>query len=487
MNPAGKRISDKFGVPMPKRILVIDPIPTHRIRLKAALRAAQYDIASVDRIACVSGVVATLPVDMIVLNTSGTEPSRMMAKLHQAIEPLDIPVLCRDENAGPARRMQALATGARDMVSTRIPEPLLLARLRGLFRERESQEELEHRRVAAASFGFREATASFAVRSKVACVSVGADQGMSPTGCGLALLPHEVIQLPHAELLRADGYKPDVIVLWVCASGVDLLDDFLPELRVRSHLRQASVLVVHPEGDFTIAVRAMNLGASEIADDQSSEGELAHRIEAMLERQRVRDALRRSTEESFRLATTDALTGLFNRRYAEVYLADVILRARENKRGFTVMMIDVDHFKSVNDTYGHAAGDMVLCEVARRLRDNLRAVDLVSRHGGEEFLVVLPEIEEGEAGPAAERLLRTVGHQPVILPDGRALDITVSIGVSVVMPGEMPVTRSHSDGRTQPPQDMIECLLSRVDDALYAAKNAGRNRVFFSLHAASAA
>ena len=156
---------------MPKRLLVIDPIPTHRIRLKAALRAAQYEIVTVDRIACAVGAMIAAPVDMILLNTSGAQPAQMLARLRRAIDPVEVPILCRDDEAGPIRRTEALATGARDMVSTRIPETLLLARLRALLREGDAATELEHRRVAAASFGFREAAATFQANARIACIS----------------------------------------------------------------------------------------------------------------------------------------------------------------------------------------------------------------------------------------------------------------------------------------------------------------------------
>lgn len=468
---------------MPKRLLLVDPIPTHRIRLKAALRAAQYDVVSVDRISCASGAIAAAPVDLIMLNTSGADPAAMMTRLCRAIDQSDIPVLCRDEDAGPLRRMQALSTGARDMVATRVPDRLLLARLRGILRDAEAATELERRRVAAASFGFREAATPFERPEQVFCVDLG--------GAAVATLPmsRRVNALGREALLRDDVMRPnpDVIILNTRADGGEQLDEVLPEIRMRSHLRQSSVLVVYPEGDHQLAVRALNLGASEIAEAGSLDGELRHRIDAMVARQRIRDALRQTEEESFRLATTDTLTGLYNRRYAEVYLADALMRSLDTGVGLTVMMVDIDHFKGVNDTFGHAAGDVVLKNVATRLRDNLRAVDLVSRHGGEEFLVILPGIDGAEAELAAERLRLQVGGRPVGLPNGKSLEVTVSIGVAVSADKSTRTGPRLVDATDRRTRSVIEDLLLRSDKALYAAKDSGRNCVSVSRPAVSAA
>lgn len=481
---------------MPKRLLVIDPIPTHRIRLKAALRAAQYDIVSVDRIACAAGVMEAGHIDLILVNTSGTDPAKMMTRLRQALGATVVPVLCRDDEAGPARRMSALATGARDMVATRVPEMLLLARLRGLLRESETAMELEHRRVAAASFGFSEAAMPFGAQGRVLRVALEtAEESPVLEDFRGSELPFQVSALSREELLRDDkaGQSPDAIVLQAGRDEMGMLDRILPEIRMRSHLRQASVLVLHDPESPEVAVRALNLGAAEIAEEGSSTVELTHRIDMMLSRKLVRDALRRSTEESFRIAATDVLTGLYNRRYAEVYLADVLHRAGEGGRGFTVMMADIDHFKAVNDTFGHGAGDGVLKEVSRRIRDNLRAVDLVSRHGGEEFLVILPEIDGVEAEMAAERLRKAVAGTPVPLETGVQIEVTVSIGVTVAPAASLRRTvvsgagAQADDAKEALTRRLMRELLESADRALYEAKNSGRNCISVSSSIASAA
>ncbi len=160
------------------------------------------------------------------------------------------------------------------------------------------------------------------------------------------------------------------------------------------------------------------------------------------------------------LAVTDVLTGLWNRRHMVERLEQEFLRARRVGSSLATLMIDVDHFKAVNDRYGHAVGDQVLREISRRLRDGARGYDLVGRLGGEEFVVVLPEAEIAGAAQVAERVRQAVAGLP--LECGTlSLHVTVSLGVAALRDSD----------------DRVEAVLGRADAALYRAKAAGRNRV----------
>lgn len=158
-------------------------------------------------------------------------------------------------------------------------------------------------------------------------------------------------------------------------------------------------------------------------------------------------------------AATDPLTGLSNRRHIEPQLEGEIGRALRHRATFSLLMADLDHFKRVNDQYGHDAGDAVLREVARRLKDLLRTEDRPARWGGEEFLVLLTDTDADQAGIVAEKIRAGIADAPVKV-NGHAIDMTISIGVA-----------EHHDE-----DDPLE-LIRRADQALYRAKDAGRNRV----------
>ena len=164
---------------------------------------------------------------------------------------------------------------------------------------------------------------------------------------------------------------------------------------------------------------------------------------------------------------TDVLTGWNNRRYLQVRLVEELARARRDDSGLVCLMLDIDHFKKVNDSYGHAAGDAVLRELAQRIESQVRVSDVAARYGGEEFVVLLPgtEIESGTL--LAERIRKAVSANPIEIGGGNSITITVSIGIASITP-----IRDGDDLKTTG-----ESLLARADVALYSAKSSGRDRV----------
>lgn len=164
---------------------------------------------------------------------------------------------------------------------------------------------------------------------------------------------------------------------------------------------------------------------------------------------------------------TDVLTGWHNRRYLTVRLAEELARARRDQHGVVCLMLDVDHFKQVNDTWGHAAGDAVLRELAQRIEGQVRASDVAARYGGEEFVVLLPNTLVESAQLLAERIRGAISVSDFDLPSGESVKITISIGIAEVRP-----QADEEDLKT-----LGDSLIARADVALYAAKSAGRDRV----------
>jgi two-component system cell cycle response regulator len=189
--------------------------------------------------------------------------------------------------------------------------------------------------------------------------------------------------------------------------------------------------------------------------------ELQARVATQIRRYRYTERLRSSVRASIEMAITDALTGLYNRRYLENQLPHLAEEAINGGRLLSVLTLDVDFFKAVNDTYGHDAGDRVLQEMAGRIRGAVRASDLACRTGGEEFVVVLPGTDLQTAERVADRIRKMVAGKSFLAAPGCHLPITASVGVSSLMPFE----------------DSAESLLKRADQALYKAKRDGRNRV----------
>ena len=164
---------------------------------------------------------------------------------------------------------------------------------------------------------------------------------------------------------------------------------------------------------------------------------------------------------------TDFLTGWYNRRYLQVRIKEELARARRDRKALACLMLDVDHFKRINDSYGHAAGDRVLQEVAERIDSQIRATDVAARWGGEEFVILLPDTGSRAAVKLADRIREEVAASDVPIDDQESVAVTASIGIASETP-----KRDAADLKA-----LADSLIGRADTALYEAKSAGRNRV----------
>ncbi len=477
-------------------VLIVDDVATNRIVLKVKLSAACYDTLQAE-----TGTQAleiarrTLPdailLDVMLPDLSGIEVCR---QLKQDPATRDIPVVMITTSRDGTARREALRAGADDFLSKPVQDTILMARLRSLLRARQTEAELRLRDGTSRAFGLAEPEATYTVPGLIALVAPGPEAAIA---WRRALSPHmqdRLVVLPHEGALATAGTAPDVYLI-----AADLLRPgeglrLMSELRSRSRSRHAAVCIVLPPGapraasrasgdaaaqaDATVwadtAAMALDLGAADLLPADFEPEETALRLTAQLRRKRQADRLRATVRSGLQLAVTDPLTGLYNRRYALPHLARIAERAAQTGRQFAVMLLDLDRFKEVNDSFGHAAGDAVLAEVALRLQTSLRPSDLVARIGGEEFLVALPDAHPATARATAERLCRVVEAQPVRLPEaagGGAVRVTISIGLSIGGP---------DPGEPQGPtwrDDAVETVMARADAALLVAKSEGRNKV----------
>jgi two-component system cell cycle response regulator len=252
--------------------------------------------------------------------------------------------------------------------------------------------------------------------------------------------------------------QPDVMLLDVEMpemSGWDVL----AAMKADPELRDVPVVFLTGRSDTTDIVEGLRLGAHDYLRKPCEPTELLARVQAAARVKRLQDELRQRNQELDHISRTDALTGLRNRRHVQEYLARLVSLARRTAEPIAVLVVDVDHFKLVNDRHGHDAGDTVLRQVAERMARSVRLEDMVGRWGGEEFLVVLPNTAVAGAAELAERLRQVVAEAPCQLGGGDAVQVTISIGCAASL---------TADAGT---------LVRSADTALYEAKEAGRNRV----------
>ncbi|HPD91730.1 MAG: diguanylate cyclase [Rhodobacter sp.] len=459
---------------MSGKILIVDDLATNRIILKVKLNAAFHETlqAATGRDALDIArreQPKLILLDMMLPDISGIEVCRRLRSLP---ETQHIPVVIITASGDRANRLKALEAGADEFLTKPLNEVILLARIRSLLRARETEAELRLRSEVWGDLALAEDETIFAMPGRVGLIAA---EPAIAIAWRTALAPHLKERLsvltPAAALSdAAPGAVPDVYMvagdLGPQGSGLRLVAD----LRSREPSRHAAIALALHDANPDSAAMALDVGATDLLPLPLDAQETALRLHLHVQRKRRADALRRAVSNGLRLAVTDPLTGLYNRRYALAHLDRIAARARETGRRFAVMVLDLDRFKTVNDTFGHGAGDAVLETVAARLRDNLRPSDLVARIGGEEFLIALPDATLGTARIAAERLCRIIGDEPVPLPDGRgAVQVTISVGLALG-----PDLGPDEAGQT------ARNTLSRADAALFAAKTEGRNQVTIS-------
>jgi len=456
---------------MAGRILIVDDVATNRIVLKVRLTEARYEVLVAEDAATGIQLARSRMPDLVLMDGSLPDAGGVAALRQLRDDPATarLPVIMMLAGGDPASRLAALQAGADDVMAKPMDETRMLARLRALLRSCGMTEEMRARDAALGPIGMTEAPGSFARPGLVALVTEKPGPALQMRS---TLAPH----MPDRLVIRSrDGALgppddpvvacPDVYVIEADLSargdGLRLMSD----LRSRSATRHAAVCVRLPAPSDSDAAMAFDLGADDVIDAGLEPREVAVRLRRLLDRKRRDDQLRTTLSDGLRLAVIDPLTGLFNRRYALAQLGRIAERTQKAESGFAVLAIDLDRFKAVNDSHGHAAGDSVLTEVARRLSLNMRAGDLLGRIGGEEFVVALPQTSASQALALANRLRLAVEADPVRIDAATAIPVTISIGVAV----SGPVTPAGAEP--------VSAALDRADRALMRAKADGRNQV----------
>ena len=452
------------------KILIVDDVSTNRIVFKVKLTAAGYSsIMAGDGSTCLQLARTELPdlilLDLMLPDMNGVEVLRQL-KANPVTR--RIPVVMFSSDQDPVLRVAALRAGAEDFLSRPIDDQTLLARLRGLLRAREVVGGFASPEAGLGIFGLAEGATTYDAPGQVAIVMNKAESAM-----------HLRKQLSTAGQEQFSILAPDEVYSDDIASGrpdVYLIDAdigseggglrVMSELLSRSASRNAAFCIFNQSGQNVRPAMAFDLGANDFVDCRISPSELAVRLHTLVTRKRELDRMRASVQDGLRLAMIDPLTGLHNRRYGLAQLNAIAAKAQQEGSEFAVMVVDLDRFKSVNDRWGHAAGDTVLIEISSRLAANLRASDLVARIGGEEFLIALPNTTPAEAGIVAQRLCEAAESQPVILADQTAIHVTISIGMTL-------------DGGVADPAPTLNVaeIVDQADRALMKSKAGGRNKV----------
>ncbi|MCQ1767750.1 PleD family two-component system response regulator [Neorhizobium galegae] len=451
---------------MTARILVVDDIPANVKLLEARLLAEYFDVLTADDGYKALAICDSTHVDLILLDIMmpGIDGFEVCERLKSNPRTAHIPVVMVTALDQPSDRVRGLKAGADDFLTKPVNDLQLISRVKSLVRLKTLSDELRIRADTASNIGLEDMLKGVDGREEMAQVLLVDGHASSQERIIKALKPVAgVIAMsdPQAALFEAAESPVDLVIVNANFDEYDPLR-LCSQLRSLERTRFLPLLLVTEMGADDLIVRALDLGVNDYIVRPIDPNELVARVITQIKRKRYNDRLRMSVRQTIELAVTDGLTGLSNRRYLDNHLKVLFNRAAARSRPLSVCITDIDRFKSVNDAYGHDAGDEVLKEFAARVRSTVRGADLACRYGGEEFVVVMPDTDATSAATIAERLRSIIESQPFHLKTaGIMLNITASLGLAC-----------STQGAETPEQ-----LLKQADRALYEAKNGGRNRV----------
>ena len=454
---------------MTARVLVVDDILANVRLLEAKLAAEYFEVVTaMNGVDALEAVQRTKP-DIVLLDVMmpGIDGIEVCRRIKSNPLTQHIPVVMVTALDQPEDRVRGLEAGADDFLTKPVNDVSLFCRVKSLVRLKMLTDELRTRTGGTEAMRLLN-TNQVTGESKSGRVLVIDNRASIAERIRTALAGrHEVMIASEPQqamdLCTTSDDPFELVVINLDMEGVDALR-ICSQLKSLELTRQTPILIIVDPDDHQRLLRALDMGVNDYLIRPIDKQELLARVNTQIRRYRYTEQLRMNVQASIEMAVTDALTGLYNRRYLETHLAHLVEHSVNRGKPLSVLTLDVDYFKSVNDTHGHDAGDRVLQELAGRIRASIRTIDLACRTGGEEFVVVLPATEVATAEKIAERIRRSVAGKPFNAGPNCVLNITVSAGVAAL---------NGID-------DKVDSLLKRADQALYRAKREGRNRVILA-------
>jgi two-component system cell cycle response regulator len=451
---------------MTARVLVVDDILANVKLLEARLQAEYFEVLTANGGRQALDLLERESVDVVLLDVmmpgmDGFETCRRI-KAGQATH--HIPVVMVTALDQPSDKILGLESGADDFLTKPVDDIALVTRVKNLARLKMLNDEMIMRASTGKDMGIPDdgsfARALSARSGRVLVVDDNPRSAarlldmLSKTNDAFA---ERDIQAALNKLIESNF---DLLVVSLSMQSADGLR-LCSQVRSLERTRHLPVIMLVEPGDEARLLRGLDMGVNDYLMRPIDRHELLARAKTQIKRKRHSDFLRHRLTESVEMSVTDALTGLHNRRYMEGHLRTLVAEAARTGRPLSMLVADIDHFKAVNDTYGHDAGDAVLKEFSVRIKRNTRGVDLACRLGGEEFVIIMPDTDIERAYQVGERLRAGIAAEEFAISDDQSIRVTASVGI----------------GTLEGPNDTPETMFKRADNALYMAKRNGRNRV----------
>lgn len=452
---------------MSARALVVDDIAANVRFLEAKLLVEYYEVLTANDGATVLEIVADSMPDIVLLDVMmpGMDGFEVCQRIKETPATVYIPVVMVTALSEVSDRVKGLEAGADAFLTKPVNDLALFARIRSLVRLKRAMDEWRARESIFTQFGLNNTIAPEDTDPSMLQVLLVADE-YGPSQRIVDTLSEEGYSVEHSTSIDDATIKAldgdfHLILVDDRVGGNDVLR-FCSQLRSSGVTRHSPILIMLDDGDTERLAKVLDLGVNDYLVRPVNKNELTARAKTQIRRKQFEDNLSQQYEKSLTVAVTDSLTGLYNRRYLETYFEELSSDLRGGGKPTSLLIMDVDHFKAVNDDYGHAAGDEVLRGLAQRVLSGIRGFDTAIRLGGEEFVMLMPNVDGRSAVIAANRLREMIDVTPFEIDDkGQTLKVTMSIGVATGAADEI----------------ALNDLLERADQALYTAKNGGPNRV----------
>ena len=451
---------------MTATVLVVDDIEANLKLLEARLTADYFEVRTARNGPEALQICAQERTDVVLLDVMmpGMDGFEVCRRLKSDPRTQHLPVIIITALDQPSDKVRGLEAGADDFLTKPVDDVALITRVRNLARLKVLTDEMLMRASTQEQMGFASVGVNLEDLAQDGQVLVVEDRKRSAERIIEALEVEHIVERETdaaAALLRVAECNFDLVIVSLSLEHADGLR-LCSQVRSLDVTRHLPMMIIVEPGEEARLLRGLDIGVNDYIVRPVDSNELVARVRTQVKRKRYVEHLRDRLEETVEMAMLDPLTALHNRRYMMSHLETLLQEATMRDKQVSVLMLDIDYFKVVNDTHGHDAGDAVLREFAERVRRNIRGIDLACRLGGEEFVVVMPDTDLAKAYLIGERLRQCIAAAPFDAGEkASALKMTASVGVAAI----------------EQPSDTPSRILKRADQALYCAKRDGRNRV----------
>lgn len=449
-----------------EKILIVDDDPTNAKLLAAKLGESNYAILK-----AYSGQEALQKAssenpDLILLDIMmpGMNGFEVTAQLKSGPETAGIPIVLVTALDGPDNKTKGLEAGADDFLNKPVHTAELKARVKSLLRLKRYSDQLKARVQARGggigSFAGDDPMAELRLPNLLIVEDSPTDAKLIKSLLNSLACSQSVVSSGEEALSVCNNRQIDIMILDMLLPGLDGYE-VVRRIKENPSTQSTQIIVVTSLQDIDSKIKGYEFGVDDFLVKPINFNEFRARVNSLIKKKAYYDRLVGSLEVAVQAAITDKLTGVYNSGYLKHYLKNELKRADRHHHPVSLIMLDIDDFKRVNDRHGHLAGDFLLKEIAEKLANSIREIDVLGRFGGDEFVIILPYTQRENAAAVAERIRLEIENGAGASGVQPAFEVSVSIGVAEYAPGV----------------DTAQDVIQKADNALYTAKFSGKNRV----------